>query len=247
MDDPLVSLTIYESKLNKSKNTTVVRQKIPPSTTSSTSKKNQPSKASEKSKGPSNKSNRTRKIGGVAQSIHRSEEKPSGECFPCLPGIEDDKEMSLSSDSSDVASPTHIADDRVSQDASSSGGPLNSPLPPPPQDFWLMRLFQSNLFNMSIAIGYLFNSKEEDVQAYLGNKLFVSVCSCDNYVVICTILFGNSTSIPGENNSLRENCFVVLLCLWLWFVMQSLCVGNWLVWNCIACLACSTSHDYSYK
>ncbi len=176
MDDPLVSLTIYESKVTKSKNTTAVRQqKITPPTTSSTSKKNQPLKASEKSKGPSSKSNRTRKVGGVAQSSHRSAEKPStsGECFPCLPGIEDEKEMSLSSDSSDVASPSHTSEDRVSQDAC---GLLNSPLPPPPQDFWLMRLFQSNLFNMSIAIGYLFNSKEEDVQAYLGNKLFVSVC-----------------------------------------------------------------------
>ena len=39
---------------------------------------------------------------------------------------------------------------------------------------WLMRLFQSKLFDMSIAIHYLFNSKEPAVQIYLGNKLFVS-------------------------------------------------------------------------
>ena len=45
---------------------------------------------------------------------------------------------------------------------------------PQPQNFWLMRLFESKLFDMSIAIGYFFNSKEADVQAYLGNKLFVS-------------------------------------------------------------------------
>lgn len=50
---------------------------------------------------------------------------------------------------------------------------FSSPVPQP-QNFWLMRLFESKLFDMSIAIGYLFKSKEEDVQAYLGNKLFVS-------------------------------------------------------------------------
>ena len=50
---------------------------------------------------------------------------------------------------------------------------LSSPVPQP-QNFWLMRLFESKLFDMSIAIGYIFNSKEADVQAYLGNKLFVS-------------------------------------------------------------------------
>lgn len=33
---------------------------------------------------------------------------------------------------------------------------------------WLLRLFESKLFNMSIAISYLFNSKEPGVQTYLG-------------------------------------------------------------------------------
>jgi len=37
---------------------------------------------------------------------------------------------------------------------------------------WLLRLFESKLFNMPIAISYLFNSKESGVLAYLGNKLF---------------------------------------------------------------------------
>ena len=38
----------------------------------------------------------------------------------------------------------------------------------------LLRLFESKLFDMSIAMSYLFKSKESGVQAYLGNKLFVS-------------------------------------------------------------------------
>jgi hypothetical protein len=40
----------------------------------------------------------------------------------------------------------------------------------------LLRLFESKLFDMSIAMSYLFKSKECGVQTYLGNKLFVSIC-----------------------------------------------------------------------
>ncbi|XP_046844335.1 phosphatidylinositol 4-kinase beta-like [Xenia sp. Carnegie-2017] len=36
----------------------------------------------------------------------------------------------------------------------------------------LLRLFESTMFDMSIAMSYLFKSKESGVQAYLGNKLF---------------------------------------------------------------------------
>ena len=39
---------------------------------------------------------------------------------------------------------------------------------PPPRQSWLLRLFESKLFDMSIAISYLFNSKEPGVQTYLG-------------------------------------------------------------------------------
>lgn len=43
---------------------------------------------------------------------------------------------------------------------------------PPAKESWLLRLFESKLFDMSIAITYLFNSKEAGVQAYIGNRLF---------------------------------------------------------------------------
>ena len=33
---------------------------------------------------------------------------------------------------------------------------------------WLLRLFESKLFDMSLAITYLFNSKEQGVQVYIG-------------------------------------------------------------------------------
>ena len=39
----------------------------------------------------------------------------------------------------------------------------------PAKQSWLLRLFESKLFDMSIAIQYLFNSKEPGVQTYLGN------------------------------------------------------------------------------
>ncbi|XP_066993057.1 phosphatidylinositol 4-kinase beta isoform X2 [Anabrus simplex] len=37
---------------------------------------------------------------------------------------------------------------------------------------FLLRLFESKLFDMSMAITYLFNSKEPGVQSYIGNKVF---------------------------------------------------------------------------
>jgi len=37
---------------------------------------------------------------------------------------------------------------------------------------WLLRLFESELFNISMAMNYLFNSKEPGVLEYIGNKLF---------------------------------------------------------------------------
>uniref|UniRef100_A0A3Q3XBF3 Phosphatidylinositol 4-kinase beta n=1 Tax=Mola mola TaxID=94237 RepID=A0A3Q3XBF3_MOLML len=37
---------------------------------------------------------------------------------------------------------------------------------------WLLRLFESKLFDVSMAIAYLYKSKEPGVQAYIGNRLF---------------------------------------------------------------------------
>ena len=66
--------------------------------------------------------------------------------------------------------------------------PQNQQVAPASQS-WLMRLFQSKLCDMSIAIHYLFNSKDPGVQNYLGNKLFVScscpVCMCAWCVLVC--------------------------------------------------------------
>jgi len=42
----------------------------------------------------------------------------------------------------------------------------------PPRESWLLRLFESKLFDMSIAITYLFKSKETGVLSYIGNRMF---------------------------------------------------------------------------
>ncbi|XP_077989707.1 phosphatidylinositol 4-kinase beta-like [Glandiceps talaboti] len=44
--------------------------------------------------------------------------------------------------------------------------------PPPPKQSWLLRLFESKLFDISMAITYLYKSKEHGVQSYIGNKFF---------------------------------------------------------------------------
>jgi len=43
------------------------------------------------------------------------------------------------------------------------------------QSSWLLRLFESKLFDMSIAIQYLFNSKELGVQTYLGRMMLMCI------------------------------------------------------------------------
>ena len=40
--------------------------------------------------------------------------------------------------------------------------------PPKSKQSWLLRLFESKLFDMSLAVTYLFNSKEQGVQVYIG-------------------------------------------------------------------------------
>lgn len=50
-------------------------------------------------------------------------------------------------------------------------GPLSSQRSknrPPPRQSWLLRLFESKMFDMTIAITYLYNSKEPGVQTYIG-------------------------------------------------------------------------------
>ena len=100
-----------------------------------------------------------------------TEEKGDGneDCFPCLPGLPDDPQSPEGTRGADIARCEGI---EAPQEDNLIPKPVHQP-----KNFWLMRLFQSSLFDMSIAIGYLFNSKDQTVQSYLGSKLYVSMYS----------------------------------------------------------------------
>lgn len=58
------------------------------------------------------------------------------------------------------------------QDPHPSVQPESSSPPSSSKQSWLLRLFESKLFDVSMAISYLYKSKEPGVQAYIGNRLF---------------------------------------------------------------------------
>lgn len=127
-------------------------------------------------------------VDGSEATVVQGNEDVSEDCFPCLPSMPEDHhkhKMRMSEVTSG-----DVKDGRKGG-PSNSYGPESKELDQPPmptkhhialpKHFWLMRLFQSNLFDMSIAIGYLFNSKDSSVQSYLGSRLFVSKildCGC---------------------------------------------------------------------
>ncbi|XP_053303319.1 phosphatidylinositol 4-kinase beta [Pleuronectes platessa] len=60
----------------------------------------------------------------------------------------------------------------TSQQARLQSSPLPPGASPSSKQSWLLRLFESKLFDVSMAISYLYKSKEPGVQAYIGNRLF---------------------------------------------------------------------------
>lgn len=93
------------------------------------------------------------------------------DCFPCLPSIPDEDKLKTTGSSPKLES--NVTRSKVGHQNHASEVE-NTVASHQPKNFWLMRLFQSSLFDMSIAIGYLFNSKDHSVQSYLGSRLFVS-------------------------------------------------------------------------
>ena len=63
-----------------------------------------------------------------------------------------------------------------------------------PKQSLLLRLFESKLFNMSIAIQYLFNSKETGVLSYLGT-LFHLLVQCSHVLAAGLHVFVGNTSL----------------------------------------------------
>ena len=153
MDDPLIGLTIYNSSQAGA------RPDRSPSTENG-------SNGSEDEGTVNRQSKKLWKVGV---------DNGSKDCFPCLPGISEDQQndnvvkaanVSLPVSREKEADPSHSKEDKAQPELYNLSHPKN---------FWLMRLFQSNLFTMSIGISYLFNSKDPDVLSYLGGRLYVSL------------------------------------------------------------------------
>lgn len=120
------------------------------------------------------------------------------DCFPCLHSAKrdakDNSELlsTASSDNSGESASVDFAmtDERDCSPPAAQAQPddQNAPAISQSSNYWLMRLFQSNLFDMDIAIGYLYSSKDRDIQAYLANKLYVS-CSQSfraSFISVCS-------------------------------------------------------------
>ncbi|XP_068630993.1 phosphatidylinositol 4-kinase beta isoform X2 [Battus philenor] len=105
---------------------------------------------------------------------------------PEVPAGSDDSGIHTPPDGNDEERPPPLAAAR-SRESLDSGNPEETEKPPDPPDTVqpitndvpatnnkdsLLRLFESELFDMNMAITYLFNSEGSGVQSYLANKLF---------------------------------------------------------------------------
>lgn len=137
---------------------------------------------------------RNRSLDSALQRIPEVDITPSPECEPPLsvPQPHPRPPTSLGSDDSGIIcggserteSSTHQSDESLDSgpaDKPAEETPLATTTPPTPVQQspqnntakgFLLRLFESKLFDMSMAITYLFNSKEPGVQSYIGNKVF---------------------------------------------------------------------------
>lgn len=141
-------------------------------------------------------------LDGINERRGSSKSSSSENCFPCLTGLELDPKKKLHLKHVQEEEEKDEKWKRESEERSNSSENIPadiislsaSPLPQL-QSSWLLRLFESNLFTMHIAIQYLYKERDKDVQIYLGKKLFVSLiqCYCFNvqavniHVDVCTL------------------------------------------------------------
>ena len=91
----------------------------------------------------------------------------------------------------------------------------------PARESWLLRLFESTLFDMSIAITYLFKSKESGVLSYIGNRMFTfSNEEVDFYLFQIVTLYMNHCDVaeavhPYLVYRCRESSHFSLQLVWL--------------------------------
>uniref|UniRef100_A0A8P4KJ56 Phosphatidylinositol 4-kinase beta n=1 Tax=Dicentrarchus labrax TaxID=13489 RepID=A0A8P4KJ56_DICLA len=131
--------------------------------------------ASPRSSSPSGSIGSTGSLGssaseGIGSSGTSSGGDPRGPSPPLDVISEDAMEMDLGVDQEKQGGTSQ-------QDRRPSARPESSLLPAvaaaaSSKQSWLLRLFESKLFDVSMAISYLYKSKEPGVQAYIGNRLF---------------------------------------------------------------------------
>ena len=172
MDDPLVGLTIWQSaQQNKKGGVLVTRNELGVGAAERTivNSKAGGKAACSGSKGADGRMGR--RVNG--ETVEREARNLDNAGFKENRGDEDEEEEDCELTESSMLS--REGGGRKTPPNTPSGDHIQFSSPvPQPQNFWLRRLFESKLFNMSIAIGYFFKSKEADVQIYLGSKLYVS-------------------------------------------------------------------------
>lgn len=99
----------------------------------------------------------------------------------------------------------------------------------PPKESWLLRLFESKLFDMSIAITYLFKSKETGVLSYIANRMFTfNDSDVDFYLPQLITLYIHNCDIaeslhPYLVSRCRNSAHLSLHLVWL---LNALCNDN---------------------
>ncbi|XP_042566516.1 phosphatidylinositol 4-kinase beta-like isoform X1 [Clupea harengus] len=96
-------------------------------------------------------------------------EETGGECSDSPSAMSESEGASSPSSSSPPSSPLPPVS---SSSSSSSSLSTSSSSCSTSKQSWLLRLFECKLFDVSMAIAYLYKSKEPGVQAYIGNRLF---------------------------------------------------------------------------
>lgn len=138
-------------------------------------------------------------------------------------------ESSPSVDPSSVPVTSHVqVQEAVPAPESSKGSVVNeSPAAAvvattvPARESWLLRLFESTLFDMSIAITYLFKSKETGVLSYIGNRMFTfKESDVDFYLFQLVTLYMQHTDVaeslhPYLMHRCRESSRFSLKLVWL--------------------------------
>ncbi|XP_062821229.1 phosphatidylinositol 4-kinase beta isoform X2 [Anolis carolinensis] len=102
---------------------------------------------------------------GRGSPRHQDPSLPNGECceIRCLDDPPEDKIQEEEEQHQQQQTPTGASSVKSARRRQKNNSAKQS---------WLLRLFESKLFDISMAISYLYNSKEPGVQAYIGNRLF---------------------------------------------------------------------------